>query len=311
MEVIMILKNIEFYMKLFNYKIEQRGYKLYEDDCVDFIRQVNNKLYFKVEGNIESNYDVNVSFKNNEIKSIKCNCVFDGNCKHEYAVLLYLLKFDIKEDNDCLDKIKNLSKEELLSEMLYLYNNYDIINDYFHLKYNSNLNIENLFDEFDELYEEYCEAHEEVDYLDYDELMYSYRFKEVYKYGDSYFYVNEDYYKEKFIDIVDKILITLNSDINNFSRFIEVFVNVSNEVTNFYIDKLRNFFETIKERMNSDLLSEALKMRSSHDHMGYRVKCNSKHNRSTTPSSMAAENIMPFFFWHRSTLSQDSCHHKI
>ena len=127
---------------------------------MDLVKIINSSKEF-IEANVEGSgfYSLRINLKDGDIKSMYCNCLYDGNCKHLAATLYYLdnhpelLK---KEDeinelvlNASIDDIKSFLIQELvintdLANKFKLFINSDI-DEYFYInKLNNSLN--NSFD---------------------------------------------------------------------------------------------------------------------------------------------------------------------
>ena len=53
--------------------------------------QKENKYIAYVQGTeFGKEYEVEIEMNGTVIKSMKCNCLYQNNCKHEYAMILWL-----------------------------------------------------------------------------------------------------------------------------------------------------------------------------------------------------------------------------
>ena len=76
---------------LFEYKVISRGINYFKEDMICSSIHYNNKYITYVQGSdFETEYEVEIEMKGTTIKKMKCNCPYEGNCKHEYASILYL-----------------------------------------------------------------------------------------------------------------------------------------------------------------------------------------------------------------------------
>lgn len=95
--------NIDLYSeeieKLFEPQIIFRGTDYFENNMIYSCIQKENKYIGYIQGTeFGKEYEVEIEINGNTIKSMKCNCPYTGNCKHEYAMILYLRK-----ENTCLN----------------------------------------------------------------------------------------------------------------------------------------------------------------------------------------------------------------
>lgn len=76
---------------LFEYKVISRGINYFKEDMICSSIHYNNKYITYVQGSdFETEYEVEIEMKGTTIKKMKCNCPYEGNCKHQYASILYL-----------------------------------------------------------------------------------------------------------------------------------------------------------------------------------------------------------------------------
>ena len=84
-----------------------RGINYFNKGIIDNLIKDENTYYSTLK-NID-NYHIKVELnENNEIKTMHCDCPYEGNCKHEYAVIL-----KIKENNYKNNINLNMEKEKL------------------------------------------------------------------------------------------------------------------------------------------------------------------------------------------------------
>jgi len=81
--------NLSNFRKDVSSKIYERGYEYFEDGCIADLQELNEGEWLaEVEGNYDD-YTVEIKLDENNIKSWRCNCPYDGAiCKHVVAVLL-------------------------------------------------------------------------------------------------------------------------------------------------------------------------------------------------------------------------------
>ncbi len=90
---------------LFDKNMILRGINYFNNGVVDNIKR-DGYNYYSTLKNID-NYHIKINInEKNEIVSMNCDCPYEGNCKHEYAVLL-----KIKEEN-YKKNINNIQKDE-------------------------------------------------------------------------------------------------------------------------------------------------------------------------------------------------------
>lgn len=97
---------------LFDRNMIVRGINYFNKGIIDNLKE-NNNIYYSTLKNID-NYHIRIELNdNNEIKSMHCDCPYEGNCKHEYAVIL-----KIKEKNYKSSKVseKEIEKEYEISK---------------------------------------------------------------------------------------------------------------------------------------------------------------------------------------------------
>ena len=113
----------------FSNVILERGYDYFEMNTVEIINASNKSIDAKVIGS--DAYDVRISFKNREIKSMYCSCPYYDYCKHQAAVLYYADNHpEIFPKNDGIDKlVKNVSLKDLREFLIEeLANDNDLLN---------------------------------------------------------------------------------------------------------------------------------------------------------------------------------------
>ena len=113
------------YDKYFDETIIERGEAYYQDGRVIHCTKLGDLYVAKVEGS--EDYTVRIQQNGNEL-DMSCDCPYEGNCKHEYAVLLAIdnEEYDIKElkpyiarnDIEVKDLIKKIPAEELKKYMV-------------------------------------------------------------------------------------------------------------------------------------------------------------------------------------------------
>lgn len=92
---------------LFDKNMITRGIAYFNKGIVDNLIE-NNNIYYSTLKNID-NYHIRIELNdNNEIKSMHCDCPYEGNCKHEYAVILKIKEKNYKNN---LNKVNNEEKE--------------------------------------------------------------------------------------------------------------------------------------------------------------------------------------------------------
>ena len=92
---------------LFDKNMIVRGINYFNKGIIDNLIKDENTYYSTLK-NID-NYHIKVELnENNEIKTMHCDCPYEGNCKHEYAVIL-----KIKENNYKNNINLNMEKEKL------------------------------------------------------------------------------------------------------------------------------------------------------------------------------------------------------
>lgn len=73
--------------KHFSQQILERGQNYYELDAVEIINASGDHIDANVRGN--DFYNLRITFKDNQITSMYCDCPYEGNCKHLAATLYY------------------------------------------------------------------------------------------------------------------------------------------------------------------------------------------------------------------------------
>lgn len=92
---------------LFDKNMIVRGINYFNKGIIDNLIKDNNTYYSTLK-NID-NYHIKVELtENNQIKAMHCDCPYEGNCKHEYAVIL-----KIKEENYKKNINSTVEKEKL------------------------------------------------------------------------------------------------------------------------------------------------------------------------------------------------------
>lgn len=253
--------NIDLYDKLFSKAIKQRGEDLFYSGSVEFIEQDRCNHHFEVNGNIEACYDVVINVEDNKIKEMNCNCLYDGFCKHQYACLLELYKMNSAECKvNYTNKIRSLTQNELVADLLYFYNKYDFVNEYYQMKFNTKYSLRDLLNKFDEILKDYYDAIDELDYLDYDEIIDDNRFKQTYDYGDCYFDVNENYFFKNLVSIFDDIVIifNINYNENEFITLMKYLISLNDDAISIIQSPISDLFVIIDEKINSKILETIL-----------------------------------------------------
>lgn len=99
--------------KHFQSHIIERGYDYYNFGFVEIIKVSNNSIDANVMGS--TLYKARINLDNDNIKSMYCDCPYEGYCKHLAAVLYYTEEhpelFTKKEDIKCI--VDNVSHDDL------------------------------------------------------------------------------------------------------------------------------------------------------------------------------------------------------
>lgn len=91
---------------LFDKNMISRGINYFNNGIIDNLKKEEYNYYSTLK-NID-NYHIRINLnEKNEIVSMNCDCPYEGNCKHEYAVIL-----KIKEEN-YKNKVSSTSNDEL------------------------------------------------------------------------------------------------------------------------------------------------------------------------------------------------------
>ncbi len=101
---------------LFDKNMIARGITYFNKGIVDNLKK-DGKFYYSTLKNID-NYHIKIQLNdNNDIKSMYCDCPYEGNCKHEYAVLLKIKEKNYKEHMEELNNDKTNSYNILASQI--------------------------------------------------------------------------------------------------------------------------------------------------------------------------------------------------
>ena len=100
--------------------ILERGWNLYDDNCVDLESVTPTKITAEVFGNTD-NYEVEITRKEGKIKSLYCFCPHadeGNNCKHMAAVLYTVddeeeIELSSDDESDILELVESLSISQL------------------------------------------------------------------------------------------------------------------------------------------------------------------------------------------------------
>lgn len=91
---------------LFDKNMIARGINYFNNGVIDNLKE-DGKKYYSTLKNID-NYHIKIELNdNNEIKSMYCDCPYEGNCKHEYAVILKIKEKNYKDNKESLKSNKN------------------------------------------------------------------------------------------------------------------------------------------------------------------------------------------------------------
>lgn len=91
---------------LFDKNMIVRGINYFNNGVIDNLKEDNN-IYYSTLKNID-NYHIKIELNdNNEIKSMHCDCPYEGNCKHEYAVILKIKEKNYKNNIESKKSNKN------------------------------------------------------------------------------------------------------------------------------------------------------------------------------------------------------------
>ena len=97
--------------KLFDKNMIVRGINYFNKGVIDNLI-CNKNYYYSTLKNID-NYHIKIELDgNNNIKNMSCDCPYEGNCKHEYAVLLKIKEENYRQQINNLEK-NNCSYSEL------------------------------------------------------------------------------------------------------------------------------------------------------------------------------------------------------
>lgn len=101
------------WQKYFSSQILERGYDYFKDNRIEIINASNESIDANVDGYRQ--YNLRISFNNNDIRSMFCNCPFEGNCKHLAAVLYYADEHPeiFTQNGDIHDIIDSVSYDDL------------------------------------------------------------------------------------------------------------------------------------------------------------------------------------------------------
>lgn len=92
---------------LFDKNMIVRGINYFNNGVIDNLKE-NNNIYYSTLKNID-NYHIKIGLNdNNEIKSMHCDCPYEGNCKHEYAVILKIKEKNYKTNIEIEKSNKNV-----------------------------------------------------------------------------------------------------------------------------------------------------------------------------------------------------------
>lgn len=101
---------------LFDKNMIVRGINYFNNGVVDNLKEDNN-IYYSTLKNID-NYHIKIELNdNNEIKSMHCDCPYEGNCKHEYAVILKIKERNYKSNIAKEKSNKNESYDISISDI--------------------------------------------------------------------------------------------------------------------------------------------------------------------------------------------------
>lgn len=93
---------------LFDKNMIVRGINYFNNGVIDNLKESNN-VYYSTLKNID-NYHIKIELNDkNEIKTMHCDCPYEGNCKHEYAVILKIKEKNYKNNIE----LEKLDKDEL------------------------------------------------------------------------------------------------------------------------------------------------------------------------------------------------------
>lgn len=124
-------------IKRFNSTIYYRGLEYYEQELIEDVVYSNNSVSATITGNAK--YKTSIIFDKTNL-NFSCTCPFEGNCKHEAALYIYVLKTefdDFKEENDkdiitVCNKVSDIIRDiqiRLGNEPVLSYANYSSIKD--------------------------------------------------------------------------------------------------------------------------------------------------------------------------------------
>ena len=103
-----------------------KGQEMFDKDCVSYIYLKDGVGKAVVRSSDKFKwYEIDFRYKNGKLTFMACDCPYFGNCKHEYALLLFLKKYCIKILNEygsdsfvmcrkaCFFYIANLAKGKI------------------------------------------------------------------------------------------------------------------------------------------------------------------------------------------------------
>lgn len=124
-------------IKRFNSTIYYRGLEYYEQELIEEVEYDDKEISATIIGN--QRYKTRISFEGTTL-DFSCTCPFDGRCKHEAALYIYVLKNDFEESKDKIDneiltaynKVNDIIREiqtRLGKDPVLSYANYSAIKD--------------------------------------------------------------------------------------------------------------------------------------------------------------------------------------
>ncbi len=95
--------------RYFSREIIQRGYRYYNSGRVKYLVKHGSKLYGVVQGNFD--YSAKIDLDSMEIR---CNCPYEGRCKHAVALLLAYEHGEFLDGEAVKEALRNMGKDALV-----------------------------------------------------------------------------------------------------------------------------------------------------------------------------------------------------